>query len=139
MFRGLFYFFIITFPLVANEVELIEFSDLRLRNQTKSAPSLFKTWSVLGEPALRTKMSLKIEQSRISGFDGCAEFSSSLRLDKSSFTIAPLHYTVSNCKSVSGADIQFRKLLNRVTEYRITSDGILELLSSDRSVLLRLL
>lgn len=114
----------------ATDIELIQYSDLRLRNSTTT--SLFRTWTLQGKP----EITITFEQKQVYGSDGCNRYSSPVLIKESSLKFSAVMATRANCEQLNGSDSAFRRTLVAVESYRITDKGILELLGESGNVLL---
>ena len=114
----------------ATDIELIQYSDLRLRNS--STNSLFRTWTLQGKP----EITITFEQKQVYGSDGCNRYSSPVLIKDNCIKFSAIMATRANCENLNGSDSAFRRTLIAVESYRITDKGLLELLGESGNVLL---
>ncbi len=116
----------------ASDIELIQYSDLRLRNAAVSETSLFRTWVLQGKP----EVTITFEQKQAYGSDGCNRYSSPVTIKEKSLKFGAVMATRAACEQLKGSDAAFRRTLISVESYRITEKGLLELLGESGQVLL---
>jgi len=119
-----------------NDIELIQFSDLRLRDVNSSESALCKTWTLNRSKTDVATVTITFEPKQIYGSDGCNRYSGSISIAGSTLKIGPIMATRSVCESLKGSDSRFRRTLVAVDQYRITANGQLELLNASGEVLL---
>ncbi len=122
----------VTFFAQASDIELIQYSDLRLRNVSGNEMPLYKTWTLQGSSGV----TITFEQKQVYGSDGCNRYSAPLSVSGNSVKFGAVMATRAVCESLKGSDSKFRRTLLMVEKYRITDKGILELLDESNAVLL---
>jgi len=123
-------------PTIAKDIELIRYSDLRLRD---SKTTLYSTWHLGGEHSFPAGVSITIESDRISGSDGCNRFSASLMVASRALRVGSIMSTRAFCDELEGADQRFTQVLGTVAKYQFAESGELELLNGSGEVVLTLI
>ncbi len=120
----------------AKDIELIQYSDLRLRdNQT----TIYSSWHLGGEHDYPAGVQVTIESDRISGSDGCNRFSASLMVAAKALKVGPIMSTRAFCDDMNGADQRFTQVLGTVAKYQFSESGELELLNGSGEVVFTLI
>ncbi len=122
--------------VIAKDIELIQFADLRLRDKQST---LYNTWDLGGEHNFATGVRITIDSDRISGSDGCNSFSATLMVASKSLKVGPIMSTRMQCGDLNGADQAFTQALSTVAKYDFNEAGQLELLNSSGDVVLLLI
>lgn len=120
--------------LSAEDMDLVKYSDLRLRNVGVEGNSLYGTWKLKGSTAGET---LNIDAKRISGSDGCNRYSASVMISEENIKIGPIMSTRAMCEELNGSDEAFRITLARVATYQLLDSNELLLLDGAGKELLR--
>lgn len=120
--------------LSAEDMELVKYSDLRLRNVGEEGSYLFRTWKLQGGTSGEI---LTIDSKRISGSDGCNRYSASVMISEDRLKIGPIMSTRAVCEELNGSDEEFRITLARVSKYKLSKKNELLLLDGSDKVLLR--
>ncbi len=122
--------------VVAKDIELITFADLRLRDQPST---IYSTWNIGGEHNFPVGVQLTIAADQISGSDGCNLFSASLMVASKALKVGPIMSTRAFCDDLNGADQRFTQVLSTVAAYQFAESGELELLNGSGEVILILI
>lgn len=124
--------FLTTVLLSAGDIELVQYSDLRLRNSSEQAHPFFGSWNLKDGAADET---IQIDPDKISGSDGCNRFSASLMIAGESLKVGPVMSTRASCEELNGSDEAFRMKLAKVAAYQLTKTGELQLLNGSGEIL----
>ncbi len=120
------------FFLLAGDIELIQFSDLRLRDKVEEG-AFFGAWKLKGAQAGEM---ITVEPEKISGSDGCNRFSATLMMTEDVMKIGSIMSTRAFCKELSGSDEKFRTALSKVAKYKLSENGELQFLDGNDEVIL---
>ncbi len=126
---------VVALQLYGGEIELVQYSDLRLRDSTSSNSSLYGDWKLVKGD---NEESISFDMNKISGFDGCNRYSAQLAIAGEKLKIGAIMATRAYCEGIQGTDEKFTHKLALIVSYEIDEDGYLILYDHDCSLLLKL-
>ncbi len=117
---------------VAGDIELVQYSDLRLSGGEEDRSTLLGNWVL--ENAKHGE-NITIFSDRISGSDGCNKFSAELIMSGQDLKTGVIMSTRAFCENLKGDDLAFTIKLANVSKYNLDPQGKLNLLSEKDELL----